>query len=453
MKKIIYSVIAASMFAFGLTSCSPVDSDSHSLGGEPVNTSALAISANVTTDETGQANVVTVTNNSQAQNGVRYYISLDGKSLIETVAGGSVNQLVKKKGTYTAQLLAFSACDQQTVSTSFSITADWIDPDAPVEPEGWMGFTAGTNIIADWNPNYSFWFADNNWSQIADPVHSGDLQTGFNLVMNDAGGSQWMAQLHVQDNGPTLSANKLYDFSIVINSSADNVKATVKPQMQGDDNTFFTDAQFALHQGNNVIALSGVQGFDGVFKIAFDFAGAPAGTEFVISHAFLSEHNDANVIPYDYDDSKNLLKGQSFGADFRFWFADNNWSQIADPEHDGDTSEFTLTIPDAMGGSQWMGQVHIPFDKINLSAGKRYNFSVVILTDKDAPGITVKPQNDGNDSEFLDEARHAIVANVPTAIVYKGRNGFDGKFRLCLDFGGTPAGTKVKVISMFLAEE
>ena len=223
--------------------------------------------------------------------------------------------------------------------------------------------------------------------------------------------------------------------------------------MQGDDNTFFTDAQFALHQGNNVIALSGVQGFDGVFKIAFDFAGAPAGTEFVISHAFLSEHNDANVIPYDYDDSKNLLKGQSFGADFRFWFADNNWSQIADPEHDGDTSEFTLTIPDAMGGSQWMGQVHIPFDKINLSAGKRYNFSVVILTDKDAPGITVKPQNDGNDSEFLDEARHAIAANVPTAIVYKGRNGFDGKFRLCLDFGGTPAGTKVKVISMFLAEE
>jgi hypothetical protein len=75
------------------------------------------------------------------------------------------------------------------------------------------------------------------------------------------------------------------------------------------------------------------------------------------------------------------------------------------------------------------------------------------LTDKDAPGITVKPQNDGNDSEFLDEARHAIAANVPTAIVYKGRNGFDGKFRLCLDFGGTPAGTKVKVISMFLAEE
>ena len=86
MKKILFSVIAAGMFAFGLTSCNPVDSDDHSLGGAPVNSSALAISANVTADETGQNNVVVVTNGSQAQSGVRYYISLDGKTLIETAA-------------------------------------------------------------------------------------------------------------------------------------------------------------------------------------------------------------------------------------------------------------------------------------------------------------------------------------------------------------------------------
>ena len=93
MKKILFSVIAAGMFAFGLTSCNPVDSDDHSLGGAPVNSSALAISANVTADETGQNNVVVVTNGSQAQSGVRYYISLDGKTLIETAAGNSVTQI------------------------------------------------------------------------------------------------------------------------------------------------------------------------------------------------------------------------------------------------------------------------------------------------------------------------------------------------------------------------
>lgn len=101
MKKVIYSVIAAGLFAFGFTSCSPQDSDSHSLGGSPVETSALSISANVSADETGQENVVTVTNASKAQGGVRYYISLDGKSLVETPAGGSITQIVKKKGDYT----------------------------------------------------------------------------------------------------------------------------------------------------------------------------------------------------------------------------------------------------------------------------------------------------------------------------------------------------------------
>ena len=135
MKKVIYSVIAAGLFAFGFASCSPQDSDDHSLGGSPVNASALSISANVTADETGQANMVTITNGSQAQSGVRYYISLDGKSLIETAAGGSITQVVKKKGDYTAQLYAFSACDQQMISTTYTIAENWKDPNASDDPE------------------------------------------------------------------------------------------------------------------------------------------------------------------------------------------------------------------------------------------------------------------------------------------------------------------------------
>ena len=182
----------------------------------------------------------------------------------------------------------------------------------------------------------------------------------------------------------------------------------------------------------NVIALSNVQGFDGQFKLALDFAGAPIGTAFTVERVFLSEHNDANVAPFDYDSSKNMLKDQPFGADFRFWFADGGWGQIADPEHDGDsTSEFSLTIPNGIGGDQWQGQVHIPFDNVKLSAGKKYNFSIVVIADD----------------------RHAVAANVPTAIVLTSREGFDGKFRLCLDFGGTPAGTNVTILDMYLAEE
>ena len=183
MKKILFSVIAAGMFAFGLTSCNPVDSDDHSLGGAPVNSSALAISANVTADETGQNNVVVVTNGSQAQSGVRYYISLDGKTLIETAAGNSVTQIVKKKGDYTAQLYAFSACDQQMITTSYSIAENWKDPEAGDEPEGWMGFTAGTNLLADWQPDYNYWFSPSDWSGGLNPNIEGNLADGLNFTI------------------------------------------------------------------------------------------------------------------------------------------------------------------------------------------------------------------------------------------------------------------------------
>ena len=454
MKKILFSVIAAGMFAFGLTSCNPVDSDDHSLGGSPVNTSALSISANVSADETGQNNVVTVTNSSQAQSGVRYYISLDGKSLIETAAGNSITQIVKKKGDYTAQLYAFSACDQQMITASYSIAENWKDPDAGDEPEGWMGFTAGTNLLASWQPDYNYWFSPSDWSGGLNPNIEGNLTDGLNFTIPTGTGSdQWQAQVHIEHNGPTLSAGKNYDFSIVIISPVGGIKATVKPQKEGDDNTFFTDAQYPLHEGLNTIALSNKAGFDGPFKIALDFAGAPVGAEFTIKRAYLTEHDDANIAPFDYNDSKNLLKDQPFGADFRFWFADGGWGQIADPEHDGDSpAEFSLTIPSGMGGDQWQGQVHIPFDNVKLSAGKKYNFSIVVLADNNVPGLTVKPQDDADDNTFLSADRHAVAANVPTAIVFTDRAGFDGKFRLCLDFGGTPAGTHVKIIGMYLAD-
>ena len=89
-----------------------------------------------------------------------------------------------------------------------------------------------------------------------------------------------------------------------------------------------------------------------------------------------------------------------------------------------------------MGGDQWQGQTHIPFDNVTLSAGKRYNFSIVVIADN-----------------VVSADRHVIAANVPTAIVFTGCPGFDGKFRLCLDFGGTPAGTNVKILNMYVSEQ
>ena len=88
-----------------------------------------------------------------------------------------------------------------------------------------------------------------------------------------------------------------------------------------------------------------------------------------------------------------------------------------------------------------------------MSAGKKYNFSMVVIADQKVPAMTVKPQNDNDYNTYLSADRHAVAANVPTAIVLKGCAGFDGKFRLCLDFGGTPIGTHVTIVDMYLGEE
>lgn len=455
MKKFIYSTMLIGLAMAGLVSCDPQDNDDHSLGGTSVNAAALAVTANVSTDETGQPNLVTITNASQAQDGVRYYISTDGKSLKEAPVGQSISQIIKKQGDYTVQLYAFSACDQQMVTTSFNIASNWKDPNAADEPEGWMGFTAGTDLLADWQPEYSHWFSPSDWSGGLNPNLDGDIHSGLTFTIPEGmGGDQWQGQVHIEKNGPTLSASKTYDFSIAIIAGAGNIKATVKPQKDGDDNTYFTADQFPLHEGLNVIALSDVQGFDGQFKLALDFAGAPAGTEFTIARVFLSEHNDTNIPPFDFNDGNNILKDQPFGANFRFWFSPSDWSGGLNPDHEGDSpARFKLTIPEGMGGDQWQGQVHIPFDGVTLSANKKYNFSMIVIADQNVPGLTVKPQNDNDDNTYLSADRHAVTANVPTAIVLKGCAGFDGKFRLCLDFGGTPVGTNITIVDMYLAEE
>ena len=443
----------------GFTSCDPQESDDHSLGGFDISQDALAWNITEVADERNpNIKTYTFTNASQELAGVNYFISTDGKKMEEFPVGASTEIVVKKNGTYEATLYAIGRGDQKNLV--WTKVADWF-PEVSDEDNQWLGFTNGENLLAEWAPEITTWFSGpDNWDGMAAPDVDGDVQSGISFTMNGAGTDQWKAQVHLNGNGPTLSAGKTYDFSVAIFSTADNeAGVTVKPQMDGDDNTYLSDARHPIKAGVNVITLSDVAGFDGPFKIAFDFAGLPEGAEVVIKKIFLTEHNEANVAAendatwaFDASSDANLLKGQDFGADFRFWFADGSWTQIGDPEFDGDPSAFSVVIPEGMGGDQWQGQIHMPFDEVNLSASKNYNFSIVVLADNDVPGLTVKPQNDANDDSHLDDGRHEVKANVPTAIVLEAKPGFDGKFRLCLDLGGTAAGTKVQFLGAYLGE-
>ena len=161
---------------------------------------------------------------------------------------------------------------------------------------------------------------------------------------------------------------------------------------------------------------------------------------------------------WEYDSSANLWKsvddGTLFDA-FGYWFADNSWSALpTQPEatHNGDIYE--ITLPEGMGGSQWQGQFHID-TKLTASAAKSYNFFLVMEADQDCPGVTFKLTDDGDTNYFIEE-RNDLKADEAFILKREGVTLKEGKdasaIRLFFDFGGSPAGTHVKISKIYFEE-
>lgn len=333
---------------------------------------------------------------------------------------------------------------------------------------GFTGFSAGENLLAGWQPELSFWFADNGWSQIADPAHSGSLMSedGFAFTMNATGSSQWQAQVHFNkgENSPLLSADKTYDFSIVIESSADNVMVTMKPQMDGNDDVYLTASQYPLHKGINVIALSDVAGFDGNFKMATDFAGAPEGTEFVIRNVFLAEHNDANVVPFDYNAANNAWKAVDAAQSFNmsFWWADNGWTQIANPDFSVEDKSngakiYTIVASDGVGGSEWQAQNAFNTTDLSVSGTDFVDFSCVAICNQDTRATIKLCQTDDDDNTLIYKNDIQLKAGVAQVLKFTDTQlakGTDAPaVKLIFDLGGIPAGAEFRVTDITLIKK
>lgn len=163
------------------------------------------------------------------------------------------------------------------------------------------------------------------------------------------------------------------------------------------------------------------------------------------------------TMDWDYDAASNLWKSVDSGDSFvnvTPWFANNDWAQIADPEwkHEGDT--WQITMPEGIGSSQWQGQFPI-HTTISASMNKRYNFYCVVESDNDMPGLTIKLTETGDDNNFFVADRHEVTAD--KAFVYKVENVSlplkdAATLSLFFDFGGTPAGTVVKVSKIYFEE-
>jgi hypothetical protein len=344
--------------------------------------------------------------------------------------------------------------------------------------KAFTGFDANSqfNMWKGITPTMEFWYAP-GWSQIADPEFK-DGGNDYTVTLPEATTEQWQAQVKMHTDLTTDAATN-YDFSAVLNSDKDLNGATVKLVLDGDDGVFYFTDRIDLKAGEDYIFWkSDMPGIDmPKVMLVLDFGGCQAGTTVNVSSIVLKNHADddgtvppnddkpdtpdnpdAPTMDWDYESGANLWKavddGTLFDA-FGYWFADNSWTALGtQPEaaHSGDTYE--ITLPEGMGGSQWQGQFHID-TKLTALASNAYNFCFVMEADNDCPQVTVK-LTDSGDTNFFCEGRHDIKADEPFIFKLTGaslKEGTDASaIRLFFDFGGSPAGTHIKISKIYFEE-
>ena len=255
--------------------------------------------------------------------------------------------------------------------------------------------------------------------------------------------------------------NKRYNFYCVVESDNDIPGLTIKltetddPDGTKHDNNFFfadrhevTADKAFIYKAENV---SLPVGDAHALSLFFDFGGTPAGTVVKVSKIYFEE-------ALSYDDERNMWKSVDSGEAFVAvtpWFANDGWGQIADPKWSHEGSVWELDIPAEIGTQQWQGQFPI---KTSLSASmtNSYTFSCTVEGDNDMPGVTIKLTDGSDDNNFFVADRHAIMAD--KAFVYKVTGvtlplGDASTLSLFFDFGGTPAGTHVKIKDIIFVKE
>ena len=335
----------------------------------------------------------------------------------------------------------------------------------------------GEDVKVDWDPasaanlwkavedgsafdQLGYYFADNNWSPI-DFTEATHADGTYALTLPEGlGGSQWQGQFHI-DTKLTASAEKFYNFYLLMESDQDLPQVTFKLTDAGDTN-FLCEERNDVPAGGYVFKRTGLllkEGTDAsAIRLFFDFGGSPAGANVKISKIYLEEATEAPAqVSMNYDDADNLWKAVDEGSAFDklgYYFADNNWSPIDFTEATQAGNAYELTLPEGLGGSQWQGQFHID-TKLTASAAKTYNFQLEIETDQDCPQVTMK-LTDAGDTNFFIEERHDVLGGDTQVFTWAGvslKEGTDASaIRLFFDFGGSPSGTNVKISKIVFKE-
>lgn len=369
--------------------------------------------------------------------------------------------------------------------------------------ETWADYASAENLWYGANiANTTMWWSDPNWGAQASPATE-TLENGIKLTVDAGytGNQQWQGQLAFETD-LALSASKTYDVSVTITTDNDIAGVTTKlcyvgidadsdgnkdnaaaGDINGDNEPYIvfvtqTDCgggESTVIKHFNVTAAADIP----AAKFVFDFGGAPAGSVIEITDIIIQEHVEGNgeateeepagpsVNWVEWASADNLWYNSTF-AQATFWWADNNWAQIADPAFTELENGFSIVATNGVGASQWQAQVALETADLNLDEGVLYDVQLTITPTCDIAGVTTKLchiDNDLNgdgeivgeedgDSYFLMEGRTDCPADESTVIEFIGvagpANPTGTPMKFCFDFGGVAGGATVEVTNIII---
>ena len=325
----------------------------------------------------------------------------------------------------------------------------------PVEPKpesepAWFRPNAPTNLLGV-TVDYESWFSGADWA--------GGLEPGISVkndivitVPEGIGGGEWMGQFKIHTGIPA-DARERFDFSCKIAASQAGT-ATVKMTSEADgEDAFFYNGDVSVPGGGSVLFEEPDKMlFDATESIllVFDFGRFPAGTVITLSELCLQKHIPLSEKP----EVVNLWPDAAVTVSQ--WFSGPDWSGLLTADYKLlEGNGFELTVPEGIGGSEWMGQFALLTD-IQALNSHRYEFSANI-TSSEAGTITIKIANEPEEDDAHLLNYDNGVGLVAGTVAYKLKDIYPkpqdaDAMKVIFDFGRMPAGTKVTVTDIVFQE-
>ena len=290
MKKRLYSLVKGALFAllaWGFTACSPEEFDSPTVAGIPVAADYEDAVRIVVDQETNYANFYF-----DAKKGVTPVWIIDGKNYSSDF---TMSKYYRKAGDYSVEVKVANAngVSDGSISKTFHIDK--------TKMTGFGGFVYDSEFNM-WTKatvgDPEFYYAP-GWSQIANPAYS--LSDGAYVVtLPVATTDRWQAQMKLPTNIST-SADKHYDFSVILTSTVNHPNVMVKLVDASDDNVFYCADEIPLTANEPVCFWkSDMEGLDiANLALVLDFGGNADNTEITFENIVLKDHanDDGTEVP------------------------------------------------------------------------------------------------------------------------------------------------------------